>query len=196
MKKMILGVVIGMLLGSAVPAFAAVGNQIAAKIVKYNLLIDGKAVPTEVSQISYQDTTYVPLRAFANTFGWDVTFKGDSNTIEFTRGSGAVPYADEIKAKNDLLQEKVDIEFKISLKQQRVKQYQDEISELQTNKLDGYKPFYESHKKATDPPFEDSEYYEGITGKIADKQAQIDGLQAEIADLEQQKATLEAQLSK
>lgn len=81
MKKVIFGLIIGLMLGVSTNAFAAVGDKIEAVFAQFGLVVNGESRVLEADYLVYQDSTYVPLRAITNLLGYDVTYKSDSRTI-------------------------------------------------------------------------------------------------------------------
>ncbi|WP_336761385.1 stalk domain-containing protein [Paenibacillus sp. USHLN196] len=80
MKDKLKGLVIGILIGSAITgttAFAATTTPIKAVIQKVSLYVDGTKKST-TDAITYKNTTYVPVRAMSNAIGEKVSLKGDS----------------------------------------------------------------------------------------------------------------------
>ena len=90
MKKLILGLVIGMMIGSATVALAAddlLGTEIKAVFAGFNLKINGTEKVLETTPLVYNGTSYLPVRDMANLVGYDVTYKADSRTIELNTTS-------------------------------------------------------------------------------------------------------------
>jgi len=73
---------IGLLLGSATNAFAAINNVVEAQISKFMIIVDGQEQKLEADPLVVNGSAYVPLRVFANMLGKDVIYKADSRTIE------------------------------------------------------------------------------------------------------------------
>lgn len=73
---------IGILVGSATNAFAAVGDVIEAQFSKFVFKVDGQEKTLESDPLVYQGTTYLPVRVIANLLGKDVVYKADLRTIE------------------------------------------------------------------------------------------------------------------
>lgn len=80
MKDKLKGLVIGILIGSTITgatAFAATGTPIKAVIQKINLYVDGNKKAT-ANAITYNNTTYVPVRSMSSALSKDVSLKGDN----------------------------------------------------------------------------------------------------------------------
>ena len=80
MKDKLKGLVIGILIGSTITgatAFAASGTTIKAVIQKVNIYVDGTK-KTIANAITYQNTTYVPVRSMSNALGENVALR-DNN---------------------------------------------------------------------------------------------------------------------
>lgn len=86
MKKIILALAIGMLIGSTVVALAASNNQIGKEVnavfASFNLVINGETKELETVPLVYNGTSYLPVKEIGNLTGYDVTYKSDSRTIE------------------------------------------------------------------------------------------------------------------
>ncbi|ANA81376.1 hypothetical protein C7121_29100 [Paenibacillus glucanolyticus] len=80
MKDKLKGLVIGITIGSmltGVTAYAASGTSIKAVIQKVNLIVDGKK-QTITKAITYNNTTYVPVRTLSNAVSKDISLRGDN----------------------------------------------------------------------------------------------------------------------
>lgn len=73
---------LGITIGSASNAFAAIGDIVEAQFAKFTIIVDGEEQTLEADPLVYQGSTYLPVRVFANMLGRDVVFKQDSRTIE------------------------------------------------------------------------------------------------------------------
>lgn len=82
MKKLIIGLVLGVLIGSASVTLAAEGDEVTAIFAKFNLVINGQAKDLDEVPLVYNGTSYLPVRNLANLVGYDVTYKADNRTIE------------------------------------------------------------------------------------------------------------------
>ena len=82
MKRLILGLVIGMLIGSAATAFAA-SDTVTATITKLRYIVNGEERDVQTEQLVVMGTTYLPVREVANMLGYDVVYRSDSKTVEF-----------------------------------------------------------------------------------------------------------------
>lgn len=80
MKKLLIGLIAGFVLGAAGTAIAA-DETVQAKFAKYFLKINDIG-PVEIEPLVYKGTTYLPVREVAELFGYDVNYKADSRTIE------------------------------------------------------------------------------------------------------------------
>jgi hypothetical protein len=84
MRRYFIGALVGFLIASAFPAYGAVSSVIGKKITsEYRVVVDGKILPKK--SIFVDGTNYIPARAFAETFGYDIDFK--ENTVLFTAQS-------------------------------------------------------------------------------------------------------------
>lgn len=98
MKKLILGLVLGMLIGSATVAFAAsdlVGTKVTAIFANFNIVINGDAKELETAPLVYNGTSYLPVKEISNLVGYDVTYKADSRTIELNTAASVTNKIEE-----------------------------------------------------------------------------------------------------
>lgn len=84
MKKLIIGLTVGMLIGSSTVAMAATSTTVKATIAKYRVLINGVNKPVASNQLLYNGNTYVQLRDAGSIFGYDVSYKASDKSINFT----------------------------------------------------------------------------------------------------------------
>jgi hypothetical protein len=83
-KRLIIGIVIGLVFGLTTNAFAAVGDKIEAMFTEFNFVVNGEDKELDTLPIVINGTSYLPVRAVSNMLGYDVTYKADSRTIELT----------------------------------------------------------------------------------------------------------------
>lgn len=98
MKKLILGLMLGMMLGSATVAFAAndlIGTKITAVFASFNIVINGESKELETAPLVYNGTSYLPVKEISNLVGYDVTYKADSRTIELNEANSNTNKVDE-----------------------------------------------------------------------------------------------------
>ena len=86
MKKLILGLCIGLLMGMSTNAFAAIGDKVQAVFAEFNYVVNGEAKVLESPVLVYEGVSYVRTTDISNMLGYDVTYKKDSRTIEFNSG--------------------------------------------------------------------------------------------------------------
>lgn len=84
MKKVALGLIIGLLLGMSTNGFAAVGDRVEAVFQKFNIEVNGEVAQLDTVPLVYNGTSYLPTRALANLLGYNVTYLADSETIVLT----------------------------------------------------------------------------------------------------------------
>lgn len=82
MKKLAMGIIIGLLIGFAGSAYAEVGRKVEAVFAKYVIKVDGVEQNLDADPMVYQGTIYVPLRVFATMLGKDVTYLASERTVE------------------------------------------------------------------------------------------------------------------
>ncbi len=86
MKKTVLtlcvGMIIGLMAGTASGAFAAVGDKVEAIFSEFTILVNGDKQALDATPLVYNGTSYLPVRSLANIVGFDVTYLSDTRTIE------------------------------------------------------------------------------------------------------------------
>lgn len=97
MKKLIIGLTVGMLLGSSTVALAAT-NTVQATLQKFRIVIDGTPRTGTSTQLLYKGTTYVPIRDTAGLFDYSVNFDNNSKSISFNSNNS---YSDGWVTLND-----------------------------------------------------------------------------------------------
>lgn len=93
MRKMIAGLVLGMLIGSAAAAFAA-SDTVTATIAKLRFVVNGEERDVQTEQLVVMGTTYLPVREVANMLGYDVVYRSDSKTVEFNTANDSTKKGD------------------------------------------------------------------------------------------------------
>lgn len=78
MKKFISGLVVGLILATTVPAFAA---TLTATRASFNIKLNDKAIQLSTLPVVINGSTYLPLRATADLLGYDVGYVGATRTI-------------------------------------------------------------------------------------------------------------------
>lgn len=87
MKNFISGMIVMAVIGFSTISFAAIGDIVEAKFSQFTFMVDGEVKELEADPLSYQDTTYLPLRTVANMLGKDVVFQADTKIIELNTPS-------------------------------------------------------------------------------------------------------------
>lgn len=82
MKKTIIALILGIMIGSAGTAFASLEGEVTAVFAQFKMMINGQEKQLETTPLVYNGTSYLPVREMANLVGYDVTYKADSRTIE------------------------------------------------------------------------------------------------------------------
>lgn len=84
MKKLVLGLGVGLFLGLASGVIAATSERVEAVFVEYAYEVNGEVREVDTPALLYHGTSHLPTRVIANMLGYDVTFLADSKTIQFT----------------------------------------------------------------------------------------------------------------
>lgn len=85
MKKLIIGLVIGLILGMSTNAFAAIGDSVTAVFAKFNYVVNTEPKSLDSPVLVYEGVSYVRTTDISNMLGYDLTYKADSRTIEFNK---------------------------------------------------------------------------------------------------------------
>lgn len=88
---MIIGLVLGMMIGSATVAAAAPG-AVQAVITKLTFSVDGQNKNLKSTPLVYNGTTYLPVREVSGMLGYDLDFNSKSGKIDF-KTKGDIPMA-------------------------------------------------------------------------------------------------------
>lgn len=83
MKKLIIGIIIGLSLGMATNTFASIGDRVEAVFAEFSYIVDGELKTLESPVLVHEGNSYLRTTQVANLLGYDVTYKADSRTIEF-----------------------------------------------------------------------------------------------------------------
>lgn len=82
MKKMVAGLVAGLLIGSAGMAAAASTPTVQAMLVKFSFVVDGKQQKLQHDPLLYKGTTYLPVREMSELLGYEVGFDNKKKSVE------------------------------------------------------------------------------------------------------------------
>ncbi|AIQ69522.1 stalk domain-containing protein [Paenibacillus graminis] len=88
MKKAIIGLVAGMLIGSAGMAAAATTPTVQAVLAKFTISIDGQKQTLKNDPLVYKGTTYLPVREVAEMTGYALEFDNSKKFIDFKSKGG------------------------------------------------------------------------------------------------------------
>jgi len=91
MKKLIIGLVIGLMLGMATNAFAAIGDVVSATFAQFSYVVNGETKTLDDPVLVYDGMSYVRSTQIGNMLGYDVTYKSDSRTISFNGVQTSTP---------------------------------------------------------------------------------------------------------
>jgi hypothetical protein len=82
MKKLILGLMVGMLIGSITTATASTLGEVNAVFANFIIKVNGQAKKIDATPLVYEGSSYLPVRAMADLVGFDVDYITESRTIE------------------------------------------------------------------------------------------------------------------
>ncbi len=86
MKRTIIALVIGLLIGAAGTAVAQT-ETVQANLAKFVFVVNGAEQKLDADPLVYQGTTYLPVRNVANLLGYDVTYRADERKIELKKAA-------------------------------------------------------------------------------------------------------------
>ena len=93
-RKLILGLLVGLMLGAGSMVFADNAAKVSAVIAnQVSFRFDGKSVPipAEYTVLNYQNRIYVPVRYVGENLGAEVVWDAAANRILFTSPKQEVP---------------------------------------------------------------------------------------------------------
>lgn len=172
MKKMVCGIIIGLMIGTVGTAIAATNETVQAVFAEFNLVINGEVKTLETVPLVYNGTSYLPVRELSNLVGYNVTYLADSRTIQLSETEGPEPALEGMEVK-DLAQPLTlnEILHKIEMLENDLRMND---AMLSPSAIKGMSP----------------ERLEAHRGPLLEQKAKIE---AELAELKQKKAELEAQ---
>lgn len=185
MKRIIFGILIGAVLTLTTSAYAEEIESMIGKVVQgsFPLTIDGKRAEKDVLVID--GTSYIPVRAASELFGYDVLFDPEGKVILEKKGATVQKVNPQLKELND----------KIKETSRKIEELDGEKKELQRlydwlqESAKSEKTTVEEMEKYMVLPITTKQYQEGVQ-RI---DSELSTLQQQLTELEQQKAELEAQ---
>ena len=81
MKKMLIGLVFGLIFGISTSVFASENNLIQVIKVSYDIFVNGSKTNTDLPILNYQGNTYVPLRYVTEKLGKYVEWNSKTKTV-------------------------------------------------------------------------------------------------------------------
>lgn len=105
MKKLIIGLVAGIMIGSMGTALAA--ESVQAVFAKFNVVVDGEQKQLKTDPAVINDRSYLPVADVAGLLGYDVQYVAESRTIKLDKKS--VKDVDDVATQNDI-QSKINIQ--------------------------------------------------------------------------------------
>lgn len=101
MKKLVIGIIIGLAIGVSTNAFAAIGDKVESIFAEFTIIVNGEEKTLDATPLVYNGTSYLPVRTMANLVGFDVTYLSNSRTIEFNKAvQSYLNDAEVLKEKN------------------------------------------------------------------------------------------------
>lgn len=88
MKKAIIGLVAGMLIGSAGMAAAATTQTVQAALAKFTFSVDGQKQTLKNDPLVYKGTTYLPVREVAEMTGYGLEYNNTKKSIDLKKKGG------------------------------------------------------------------------------------------------------------
>ncbi|MEK3658187.1 stalk domain-containing protein [Paenibacillus sp. FSL F4-0236] len=90
MKKAIIGLVAGMLIGSAGMAAAATTQTVQAALAKFTFSVDGQKQTIKNDPLVYKGTTYLPVREVAEMTGYGLEYDNTKKSIDLKSKGGNI----------------------------------------------------------------------------------------------------------
>lgn len=87
MKKVIIALSIGMLIGSSSMAVAATSKKVQATLANFKVIVNGQSKSVTSDQLLYKGNTYLQLREAAKILGYEVKYASATRSIEFSAKS-------------------------------------------------------------------------------------------------------------
>jgi len=104
MRKTVLALALGLLLGSAGTAVAADTDAVQAVYAKFNIVINGEAKQLSTDPLVVDGTSYLPVRELADLLGYTLTYDDATRTIELIQPKEKENQHAEV---NSMVQEKL-----------------------------------------------------------------------------------------
>ncbi|WP_234530039.1 stalk domain-containing protein [Paenibacillus pseudetheri] len=96
LKKAIIGLVAGMLIGSAGMAAAATTQTVQAALAKFTFSVDGQKQTLKNDPLVYKGTTYLPVREVAEMTGYGLEYDNTKKSIDLKSKGGTVVKNDQL----------------------------------------------------------------------------------------------------
>ncbi|WP_458463000.1 stalk domain-containing protein [Paenibacillus sp.] len=84
MKKVIIALSIGMLIGSSSMAVAATSKKVQATLANFKVIVNGQSKSVTSDQLLYKGNTYLQLCEAAKILGYEVKYASATRSIEFS----------------------------------------------------------------------------------------------------------------
>lgn len=184
-KKLLIGIMIGLIMSVPVTAFADEIQSMIGKVVEgtFPLKIDGQRAERDVLVID--GTSYIPVRAASELFGYDVLFNPEGEVVLQKKGASARQVNPQLKELNAEIKEtsrKIEELYGEKHGLQELYDWLQKSAKLENTTV-------EELEKGRVLPITTKQYQEGVQ-RI---DSELNTLQQQLAELEQQKAELEAQ---
>lgn len=112
MKKTIIGLVVGMLIGSAGMAAAATTQSVQAALAKFTISIDGQKQTLKNDPLIYKGTTYLPVREVAEMTGYALDYDNTKKSIDLkSKGGTSVTTQTDINLNDWVMARKINNEY-------------------------------------------------------------------------------------
>ncbi|OME59498.1 stalk domain-containing protein [Paenibacillus odorifer] len=102
MKKAIIGLVAGMLIGSAGMAAAATTPTVQAALAKFTFSVDGQKQTLKNDPLVYKGTTYLPVREVAEITGYGLEYDNTKKSIDLKSKGGNTVSESKVENSIDL----------------------------------------------------------------------------------------------
>lgn len=84
MRKYIIGTIFGFLIAISANVFAAVGDKVEAVFAQFTYVVNGEQKSLDSPVLVYDGNSYLRTTQISTMLGFDVTYKANARTIEFS----------------------------------------------------------------------------------------------------------------
>lgn len=133
MKKLVLGLLVGLMIGSAGTAFAAQNQYVQAVFSKFTLLVNGEYRNLEQDPLVYNGYTYLPVRTVSELLNYELNYNADTKTI-ILNARHSVPVVEEPESNEErIAKEKFRLNNLIKSEKERLTELKENLSKIENS---------------------------------------------------------------